>query len=148
MQKNIASGNKLGQIIPTTTEEPTSHQKLVEQAIVGMNRAYCKYSKFAVGSALLGSSGKIYIGCNVENSSYGATICAERVAMVKAISDGERSFEAIAVVTSNDQLSPPCGVCRQFMSEFGLDIKVILHHDGIIEVTTLQELLPGAFTEF
>jgi cytidine deaminase len=98
-----------------------------------------------VGAAVLTSSGKIYDGVNVENAVYSTTICAERVAIFKAVSEGEKEFTAIAVATSN--AGTPCGSCRQVISEFGLDIQVlIVNGEGIIEQeTTISELLPGAF---
>ncbi|SHI88554.1 cytidine deaminase [Lutispora thermophila] len=121
---------------------------LIEKAKEAREKAYVKYSNFKVGAALLAKSGKIYTGCNVENASYGATICAERVAFTKAISEGERDFEAIAIVSSGKEIAYPCGICRQFMSEFGLDLKLIFTDDNKIETYKLYELLPHAFTEF
>lgn len=108
--------------------------------------AYVPYSKFRVGAALLTESGKIYDGCNIENAAYTPTICAERVAVFKAVSDGERSFTAIAVVT--DKGVAPCGVCRQVLAEFGMDtIVLIAEGDGkLVQETTVRGLLPGAFT--
>jgi len=121
---------------------------LIEKAQEAMKNAYVKYSNFKVGAALLTKSGKIYTGCNIENSSYGATICAERVAFTKAISEGEREFEAIAVASDLEGFTYPCGICRQFMSEWGLDIKVITRYRGKERVHTIGELLPEAFVEF
>lgn len=121
---------------------------LVNKAKEAMRNAYVKYSNFKVGAALLSKSGKVYTGCNIENSSYGATICAERVAYTKAISEGEKEFEAIAIVGSGGGFTYPCGICRQFMSEFGLDTKVILEDGEALKVYALKELLPEAFTSF
>jgi cytidine deaminase len=121
---------------------------LIEKAQETMKNAYVKYSNFRVGAALLTKSGKIYTGCNIENSSYGATICAERVAFTKAISEGEREFEAIAVASNLKGFTYPCGICRQFMSEWGLDIKIITKSEGTVRVHTIGELLPEAFVEF
>lgn len=123
-------------------------KKLVAKAFSAMNNAYVKYSKFKVGAALLAKSGMIYTGCNIENSSYSATICAERVAFTKAVSDGEKDFEAIAIVNSSSDFAYPCGICRQFMSEFGMDLKVVISNGKEIREHTLKELLPYAFTEF
>ena len=106
--------------------------------------AYAPYSGYSVGAALLTSSGTVYSGCNVENAAIGLTICAERSAVVKAVSAGERDFDAIAVVTADG--GTPCGACRQFLSEFGAHISVILADEhGHYTVTTVGDLLPDAF---
>ena len=125
-----------------------NYDNLIAKAKEAMNYAYTKYSNFNVGAALLTKSGKIYTGCNIENSSYGATICAERVAFVKAVSEGEMEFEAIAIVSSSGDYTYPCGICRQFMSEWGTDLKLIFENEKEIKVYTLKELLPEAFTKF
>src|SRR5881296_2781589 len=93
-------------------------RKLIAAAKTAQRRAHAPYSKFRVGAALLTKSGKVYTGCNVENASYGLTICAERVALAKAVSEGHRKFKAIAVVAPSGGLSP-CGACRQVLAEFG-----------------------------
>ncbi|TKJ31342.1 MAG: cytidine deaminase [Chloroflexi bacterium B3_Chlor] len=109
------------------------------------DRAYAPYSGFAVGAALRTKSGGVYSGSNVENASYGMTICAERVAIFNAVSAGEREFEALAVVS--EELAPPCGACRQVLAEFGLNTKVIIADLGDSrEVHTVRDLLPTAFT--
>lgn len=121
--------------------------QLINEATKIRERAYAPYSNFKVGAALLGKSGKIYTGCNVENASYGATICAERSAVVKAVSEGERVFTALAVVTDCRKPGAPCGICRQFLSEFGLDLRIILANlQGVAIEATLGEYLPAAFT--
>lgn len=125
-----------------------NYDSLIQQAKEAMNHAYTKYSHFNVGAALLTKSGKVYTGCNIENSSFGATICAERVAFSKAISEGEREFEAIAIVSSSGDYTYPCGICRQFMSEWGTQLNIILENGSEARVYTLRELLPEAFTEF
>lgn len=125
-----------------------SYDILLEKAREAMKNAYVPYSKFKVGAALIAKSGKIYTGCNIENASYGATICAERVAFCKAISEGEREFEAIAVETNEEGFTYPCGICRQFMSEWGLDIKLIIRSGDMTRIHTIGELLPEAFLEF
>jgi len=105
----------------------------------------CPYSEYPVGAALLAASGKVYTGVNVENASYPVSMCAERVALFKAVSQGERAFLAISVVTNNG--GAPCGACRQVLSEFGLDT-IVLIADGagnLQQETTVGELLPGAF---
>ncbi|MBL7183166.1 MAG: cytidine deaminase [Anaerolineae bacterium] len=120
------------------------YQALIAKAIEAREKAHVPYSHFAVGAALLARSGRIYTGCNVENASYGLSICAERVAVFKAVSEGERDFEAIAVVTGKGVT--PCGACRQVLLEFGEDIQVIVADDaGRYRVFDLQELLPEAF---
>jgi cytidine deaminase len=121
-------------------------QSLVDLANTARQRAYVPYSNYPVGSALRTKTGRIFTGVNVENAAYPQTMCAERVAMFKAISEGEREFEVITVVTDNG--GSPCGGCRQVMAEFGLDAKVILA-DGsgrIVKETSVRELLPDAFT--
>jgi len=121
-------------------------QALVDLANTARERAYVPYSQYPVGSALRTKSGRIFTGINVENAAYPQTMCAERVAIFKAVSEGEKDFEVITVVTNNG--GSPCGGCRQVMAEFGLDTIVILA-DGkgrIVMETTVTELLPGAFT--
>lgn len=119
-------------------------QVLLEVAKNARKNAYVPYSKYRVGAALLASSGNVYAGCNVENASYGLAICGERTAYVKAISEGEREFVAIAVMTDN--AGTPCGACRQFMAEFGLDTAVVLaDKKGNYTLHTVGSLLPGAF---
>ncbi|HEY4688494.1 MAG TPA: cytidine deaminase [Anaerolineae bacterium] len=120
-------------------------QALIARALAARERAYAPYSRYHVGAALLAESGEVYGGVNVENAVYPAGICAERAALVKAVSEGERKFKAIAVATHNG--GSPCGVCRQMLSEFALDLTVVLV-DGAGEVvheTTLRDLLPRAF---
>ena len=124
----------------------TTYKKLVEIAKNAAQHSYSPYSKFRVGAAVLTKTGKIYRGTNVENASYSLTICAERVALSTAVSDGEREFEAIAVYTETVQPSTPCGACRQFMAEFG-DFKILLvSSSGQIHETTVHELLPMEFS--
>ncbi len=119
--------------------------ELIDFAIKARRKAYAPYSHYKVGAALLGKSGKVYTGCNVENASYGHTICAERTAVVKAVSEGETEFEAIAVVTKNS--GSPCGACRQVLSEFAPSLIVyIADKDGEFRTTTLKDLLPDSFT--
>jgi len=118
---------------------------LIARAMAARERAYAPYSNYRVGAALLAASGKIYDGVNVENAAYPAGICAERTALAKAVSEGERQFEAMAVTTNDG--SSPCGMCRQMLSEFGLDLAVLLVNDEgtLIHETTLNDLLPRAF---
>ena len=125
--------------------------ELIKEAIKAKNKAHAPYSKFKVGAALLTKNDKVYTGCNVECSSYGNTICAEKTALVKAVSNGAKEFSKIAIVGGpNDELvyCPPCGSCRQFLSDFG-DIKVLLGYkeDNKIKCKKfkLTELLPESF---
>jgi cytidine deaminase len=120
-------------------------QKLVQTALTARQWAYAPYSNYAVGAAVQTASGRIYDGVNVENAAFPTSICAERVAIFKAVSEGERQLEAVAVVTSNG--GTPCGACRQVMAEFGLDTVVLIadDHGQIVESTTVRDLLPGAF---
>jgi cytidine deaminase len=119
-------------------------QQLIALAAEARQSAYAPYSGFPVGAALLGKSGHVYTGCNVENASYSLTICAERVALFKAVSEGECEFEAIAIVTANG--ATPCGACRQVLTEFGPDMRVLIATpERLISVSNAAELLPGAF---
>ncbi|HET9914835.1 MAG TPA: cytidine deaminase [Anaerolineales bacterium] len=121
-------------------------QALIDLANTARQRAYVPYSNYPVGSSLRTKSGRIFTGVNVENAAYPQTMCAERVAIFKAVSEGEKEFEVITVVTNNG--GSPCGGCRQVMAEFGLDTIVLLA-DGngkLVKQTTVRELLPEAFT--
>ncbi len=128
--------------MPLTNEETKS---LIEMANRAREHAYARYSNYRVGAALKTKSGRIYTGVNIENAAYPTGICAERVAVFKAVSEGELEFEAIAVVTDNG--GSPCGSCRQVLAEFGLDTAVLIA-DGngrLVESTTVGGLLPEAF---
>ena len=119
---------------------------LVERARAAMANAYAPYSKFHVGAAIEAEDGQVYLGCNVENASYGLTVCAERLALLKALSEGEREFTEIAVVTDNEKLTPPCGPCRQLLWEYCGDIPVRLHSLRQLDQTySLAELFPHPF---
>ena len=118
----------------------------IEAAKAAREFAHAPFSNFKVGAALHTRSGKIFTGCNVENASYGLTICAERTAIVKAISEGEKEFDAITVVTDTEKLTPPCGACRQFIWEFCGDIPVIMANlKGEVRRDRSGALLPYAF---
>ncbi len=124
----------------------TDPDKLIAAARQARENAHAPYSNFRVGAALRAQSGRIYTGCNIENASYGLTVCAERVAIFKALSEGERGFEAIAVVADTDKLTPPCGACRQIIWEFCGDVEVILANlKGKVERERAARLLPRAF---
>lgn len=121
------------------------YKELIEKAIEARDNSYSPYSKFKVGAAVATASGKIYSGCNVESASYGATVCAERVAACKAVSEGDRDIKAIAIVGSSNYTFP-CGICRQFLVEFGEDIEVIVANSSDdFKVCSLKELLPHSF---
>jgi len=119
---------------------------LIDLANKARERAYAPYSKYRVGAALRTKTGRIYTGVNVENAAYPHTMCAERVAIFKAVSEGEKEFDIISVVTDNG--GSPCGGCRQVLAEFGLDTVVLMaDKDGkLVKETTVKELLPEAFT--
>lgn len=121
-------------------------EKLIDAARVVRENAHAPYSDFRVGAAVRTKSGKIYTGCNIENASYGLTLCAERVAIFKAMSEGEREFDAIAVVCDTEKLTPPCGPCRQIIWEMCGNVPVILANlKGKVERETAGGLLPRPF---
>lgn len=122
-----------------------SNEKLIELANQVKQNAYSPYFNFRVGACVLTKSGKTFVGCNVENGA-GSSICAERVAVSQAIAQGEKEFVKIAVVSDRQDLSTyPCGVCRQFLAEFGEDIEVVMPNKNGVEVKTIKELLPHTF---
>ena len=125
------------------------YEKLVFEALQARKNAYVPYSNFKVGAAVLTEDGKIYTGCNIENASYGATNCAERTAIFKAVSEGYKTIKAIAIVGVQNDYTYPCGICRQVIAEFATDdTKIILgKNDDEYLVKTLEEILPGAFTK-
>ena len=119
---------------------------LVNAALAARENAHAPYSHFLVGAALEDSEGRIHTGCNVENATYGLTMCAERVAVFKAISAGSRKFRRIAVAADTEPLTPPCGACRQILWEFCGDVPVVLVNlRGTTETLALRELIPRAF---
>lgn len=119
-------------------------RKLLEQAAAARRQAYAPYSHYHVGAAALTADGEIYTGANVENASYGLSVCAERAAIFKAVFEGHREIDTVAVVT--DDGAPPCGACRQVMAEFGVKRVVVGSPRGRARVRTLKQLLPDAFT--
>ncbi|HYA96685.1 MAG TPA: cytidine deaminase [Methylomirabilota bacterium] len=124
----------------------SEYDALVAAAKAARENAHAPYSNFRVGAALRAASGRVFGGCNVENSTYGLTVCAERVAIFKAISEGERGFTAIAVVTDAPTLTPPCGACRQLIWEFCGDVPVVLENlKGKREVHQMKDLFPRPF---
>jgi cytidine deaminase len=119
---------------------------LVAAALAAREHAHAPFSKFKVGAALEDESGRVYTGCNVENATYGLTICAERVAVFKAISEGARKFKRIAVAADTEALTPPCGACRQILWEFCGDAELILTNlHGKTETIRLKDLFPRPF---
>ncbi|MFK2824403.1 cytidine deaminase [Bacillus sp. B190/17] len=124
-------------------------EQLIEEAKAARERAYAPYSNFKVGAALLTKEGKVFHGCNIENAAYSMCNCAERTALFKAWSEGEKEFAALAVAADTKRPVPPCGACRQVISELCTpDMKVILTNlQGDIEETTVEQLLPGAFSQ-
>lgn len=123
-----------------------SDKKLIEAAKQARENAFAPFSNFKVGASLLTETGEIFTGCNIENATYGLTICAERTAIFKAISEGKRRFKKICIVADTENLTPPCGACRQIIWEFCGDAEVILSNlQGKIETFRTSELFPKAF---
>ncbi len=119
---------------------------LVQAALAARENAFAPYSKFKVGAALEDAEGRIHTGCNVENATYGLTLCAERLAVFKAVSEGARRFLRIAIAADTDTLTPPCGACRQILWEFCGDIEIVLANPrGKTETCRLQDLFPKPF---
>ena len=124
----------------------SEYDALIGAAKSARENAHAAYSNFRVGAGLRATSGRIFGGCNVENATYGLTVCAERVAIFKAISEGERGFDAIAVVADTDSLTAPCGACRQLIWEFCGDVPVVLANlKGKVEVIRMSALFPKPF---
>jgi cytidine deaminase len=120
--------------------------RLVEAARGAQQQAYCPYSRFRVGAALEAEDGRIFVGCNVENASYGLTTCAERAALFTAVAAGARRFRRVVVVTDSEPPAPPCGACRQVLAEFGLELVVESVGPTQAKQWRIGELLPDAFT--
>ncbi|MBP1691569.1 MAG: cytidine deaminase [Bacteroidetes bacterium] len=123
-----------------------NYRSLVSRARAAKRHSHSPYSRFRVGAAVLTSSGKVYTGCNIENSSYGLTVCAERTALFKAVSEGETSFVAVAIASDEKDATPPCGACRQVIMDLAGDVDVILSTgNGALKVLKLADLLPLPF---
>ena len=133
------------EVTPSQVEE---YLNLLEQAHIAKENAYCEYSGFKVGAALLLKNGEKVFGCNVENASYGLTMCAERTAIFKAVSEGAKpgDIEAIAIAASGKNFSP-CGACRQVIHEFGMDTVVIFEFDGKVIISSARQLMPYGYVE-
>ena len=129
----------------------TTYDELIKSAMASRENAYAPYSHYRVGCALLAADGSVYTGCNVENASFGETVCAERVAILKAVSEGKRDFEAICILGGIDEIKDyayPCGACRQVMSEFcKSELKIVLFDGKNVKLCTLGELFPFSFNK-
>jgi cytidine deaminase len=137
----------VGKKLKILREPEKMDEELVRKARKAREQAYAPYSKFKVGAAVRTSDGQIFTGFNIENSSYSATICAERVALIRALIEGKRNISRIAVIADTEKPCPPCGVCRQFIAEFASDIEVIMANlKGDTEIMNLGTLLPLQFT--
>jgi cytidine deaminase len=124
-----------------------THKQLAKRAQAARKHSFSPYSQFRVGAAIITKSGKVYTGCNIENSSFGLTICAERTAIFKAVSEGEREFTAIAIATDETRFISPCGACRQVIMDLAGDVDCILTDKaGAIKVLRMSDLLPHPFT--
>jgi cytidine deaminase len=125
---------------------PEKVELLYEKAKEAMNKSYSPYSKFKVGAALITKSGKIYTGTNIENASYGLSMCAERTAIFKAVSEGEKDFETLVVIADTDGPVSPCGACRQVIAEFGVDEIVLTNLKKDFKIMSVEDLLPYGFS--
>jgi cytidine deaminase len=135
----------VSQQLLSLAELTAEEQRLVESARLAAERAYCRYSKYAVGAAIESASGRIYTGCNVENASYGATMCAERSAVFALVSAGERHIKSVCVYAPGEPMAMPCGMCRQVISEFCRDAPVLVAGPRGVLRRSFAALLPEAF---
>jgi len=133
-------------VLAARANKSFSAKKLVSASRQAAKRAYAPYSKYRVGAALLGRSEKISTGCNIENISYGATVCAERVALWKALSEGQKHFTWLAISSSGKTKPYPCGICRQVLQEFCPDLNLLIDHGGQTEIIALKDLFPKPFS--
>ena len=121
-------------------------EKIIDAAAMAREKAYAPYSGFKVGAAVLTKNGNLYTGCNIENASYGETVCAERVAIFKAVSEEDPHIEVLVVYSSSDIPAAPCGACRQVLTEFSSDAEIIMANtDGEVRIASIKELFPLAF---
>ncbi|MDF3066210.1 MAG: cytidine deaminase [Polyangiaceae bacterium] len=135
----------MSQPLLSLAELTAEEQLLVESARLASERAYCRYSKYSVGAAIRGASGQVYTGCNVENASYGATMCAERSAVFAMVAAGERRIASVCVYAPGEPVAMPCGMCRQVISEFCRDAEVLVAGPGGVLRRSFAALLPEAF---
>ncbi len=146
LRSSSYSGPRLWTVKYPLTIVPTSEDTLVKIAVDARERARAPFSDFKVGAAIEDENGHVYTGCNIENATYGLTMCAERVAVFKAVSEGANRLLRIAVVTGAKELTPPCGACRQILWEFCGDAELILANiDGLRETLTIRQLFPRPF---
>lgn len=125
-----------------------TYKTLAKRALAARKFSHSPFSHFRVGAAVLTSAGRVFTGCNIENSSYGLTMCAERTALFKSVSEGHKRFKAIAIASDKQDLTPPCGACRQVIIDLAGNIDIILTNKrGMMKVFTMKELLPHAFTK-
>lgn len=130
------------------TRSRMTYRALAKRALAARKFSHSPFSHFRVGAAVLSSTGKVFTGCNIENSSYGLTMCAERTALFKGVSEGHKKFKAIAIASDMKNLTPPCGACRQVIIDLAGNIDVILVNSrGTMKVFTMNDLLPHAFTK-
>jgi cytidine deaminase len=131
-----------------SSNDESNHDELIRIALEASRRAYAPYSRFAVGAALRSKDGVIFTGCNIENGSYGLTVCAERVALFKAVSEGVTEFEAMAVVSDSKEIISPCGACRQVLAEFQPELTVIMSNPRFDKIVMkISDLLPRRFSK-
>ena len=130
---------------PKPLRHVTDTARLFDAALAARSGSYSPYSRFTVGAALLGADGRIWTGANVENASYGLSMCAERTAIFNAVANGARRFDAVAVAGPDGTTTLPCGACRQVLWEFAQELRVIYAEDGAVRETTIANLLPEAF---
>jgi cytidine deaminase len=128
------------------TDLPADLEELLQAARAASRHAYAPYSEFHVGAAVRATDGTIYAGCNVENSTYGATLCAERAAVAAMVSAGRQELAAVAVYADADDPAMPCGICRQTLAEFARDVPIVVAGNGGVRVHTLAEIFPAPFT--
>lgn len=142
----VRKAPKTPRLEPVPSIDEATIEKLIAAARAVREKAHAPYSQFKVGAAVLGADGGVFAGCNVENSSYGLSVCAERNAVAAAVAGGEKSVVAVVVATQSAEPSPPCGTCRQVLSEFGDPLIVLVNNEGHEERLHLNEIFPRPFS--